>query len=50
LGLLKEVADLRNQPGFEEKAKLDEVVGMAIEVIGVEGILRELPLNIEPDA
>lgn len=50
LPLVSEVADLRNQTGFEEKPKLDDVVGMAIEVIGVEGVLKVLPLNIEPDA
>jgi ribosomal RNA-processing protein 12 len=50
LDLIKEIADLKNDTGFEHKAKVDEVVGMAIEVIGVEGILSALPLNIEPDA
>lgn len=44
------VADLRAQPGFAEKEKVDEVVGMAIEVMGIESVLRALPLNIEPDA
>jgi ribosomal RNA-processing protein 12 len=50
MDLLKDIADLKNDTGFEHKAKVDEVVGMAIEVIGVEGILKGLPLNIEPDA
>jgi ribosomal RNA-processing protein 12 len=50
LGLIKDVGDLRTARGFEEKAKVDDVVGMAIEVIGVEGVLKALPLNIEPDA
>ncbi|OCF44347.1 ribosomal RNA-processing protein 12 [Kwoniella heveanensis CBS 569] len=50
LSLVKEVGDLRHQKGFEAKDKVDEVVGMAIEVIGVEGVLSILPLNIEPDA
>lgn len=50
LQLVRDVGDLRTQEGFEEKAKVDEVVGMAIEVIGVEGVLGVLPLNIEPDA
>ncbi|KAL1408080.1 pre-rRNA processing protein [Vanrija albida] len=50
LPLITEVGDLRVQKGFEAKDKVDEVVGMAIEVIGVEGVLRALPLNIEPDA
>jgi len=50
LELIRDVGNLRTQDGFEEKAKVDEVVGMAIEVIGVEGVLRTLPLNIEPDA
>jgi len=50
LDLVRDVGDLRTQNGFEEKAKVDEVVGMAIEVVGVQGILEALPLNIEPDA
>jgi len=50
MDLIKGIADLKNDTGFEHKAKVDEVVGMAIEVIGVEGILKSLPLNIEPDA
>jgi ribosomal RNA-processing protein 12 len=50
MDLIKEIADLKNDTGFEHKAKVDEVVGAAIEVIGVEGILTSLPLNIEPDA
>jgi ribosomal RNA-processing protein 12 len=50
MDLIKDIADLKNDTGFEHKAKVDEVVGMAIEVIGVEGILKGLPLNIEPDA
>lgn len=50
MDLIKEIADLKNDAGFEHKAKVDEVVGMAIEVIGVEGVLKGLPLNIEPDA
>ncbi|WVQ96562.1 hypothetical protein IAU59_003667 [Kwoniella sp. CBS 9459] len=50
LGLVKEVGDLRHQRGFEAKDKVDEVVGSAIEVIGVEAVLSILPLNIEPDA
>jgi ribosomal RNA-processing protein 12 len=44
------VADLRAQPGFQDKEKVDDVVGMAFEVMGVEAVLRSLPLNIEPDA
>lgn len=50
MDLIRDVGDLRTQPGFEEKAKVDDVVGMAIEVVGVEGVLKALPLNIEPDA
>lgn len=49
LDVIRTLGDLRTQNGFAELPKLDEVVGMAIEVIGVEGILRTLPLNIEPD-
>lgn len=50
LPLITEVGNLRTQKGFEAKDKVDEVVGVAIEVIGVEGVLRALPLNIEPDS
>lgn len=50
MDLIREIADLKNDQGFEHKAKVDDVVGMAIEVIGVEGILNGLPLNIEPDS
>ena len=47
--LIQEIGDLRTQDGFEDKAKVDEVIGMAIEVIGVKVVLQALPLNIEPD-
>ncbi|WVQ84214.1 hypothetical protein IAT38_006365 [Cryptococcus sp. DSM 104549] len=50
LDLVKEVGDLRHQRGFEAKDKVDEVVGTAIEVMGVEAVLNVLPLNIEADA
>lgn len=50
LDLVKDVGDLRVARGFEHKEKVDEVVGAAIEVIGVEGVLKALPLNIEPDS
>lgn len=50
LDLIGDIGDLRMARGFEHKDKVDEVVGMGIEVIGVEAILRVLPLNIEPDA
>ncbi|WWD18835.1 hypothetical protein CI109_103290 [Kwoniella shandongensis] len=50
LNLVQEVGDLRHQRGFEPKEKVDEVIGMAIEVIGVQPVLSVLPLNIEPDA
>jgi ribosomal RNA-processing protein 12 len=50
LPLIQDVGDLRVQPGFDYKDKVDDVIGMAIEVIGVEGVLKALPLNIEPDA
>lgn len=44
------IADLRVQPGFQEREKVDEVVGTAFEVIGVEAVLNALPLNVAPDA
>ncbi|WWC88271.1 uncharacterized protein L201_003178 [Kwoniella dendrophila CBS 6074] len=50
MDLIKEVGDLRHQKGFENKDGVDNVVGMAIEVIGVPVVLERLPLNIEPDA
>lgn len=50
MDLISEIADLKNDQGFEHKAKVDDVVGTAIEVIGVEAVLKALPLNIEPDA
>lgn len=50
MDLIKEVGDLRSQRGFEWKDEVDGVVGVAIEVVGVQGVLEVLPLNIEPDA
>nr|ODO02374.1 ribosomal RNA-processing protein 12 [Cryptococcus depauperatus CBS 7855] len=50
LDYIKEVGDLRYEKGFEWRDKVDEVVGMSLEVIGVEGVLNVLPLNIEPDS
>ena len=50
LPIIVGVADLRVSPGFAEKDKLDELLGMCIEVMGVEEVLAALPLNIEPDA
>ncbi|EIW67760.1 hypothetical protein TREMEDRAFT_40374 [Tremella mesenterica DSM 1558] len=49
MDIIAGIADLRTQRGFMHKDQVDELVGMAIEVIGVEGVLRQLPLNIEPD-
>ena len=48
--LVTDLGDLRTQKGFEDKTKVDDLVGMAIEVMGVEAVLNALPLNIEPDA
>ncbi len=50
LGLVTAIADFRVQPGFEHKDKVDDVVGMAIEVMGAKVVLDALPLNVEPDA
>ncbi|KAL7421785.1 pre-rRNA processing protein [Cryptotrichosporon argae] len=50
LDLVRDVGDLRIDKGFEAKDAVDQVVGGAFAVIGVEGVLRALPLNIEPDA
>ena len=49
LPVIVSVADLRVSPGFAEKEKLDDLLGMCIEVMGVEEVLAALPLNIEPD-
>ncbi|ORX37048.1 putative ribosomal protein [Kockovaella imperatae] len=50
LPLVVTVADLRVNPGFGDKEKLDDLLGMCFEVMGVEEVLAVLPLNIEPDA
>jgi ribosomal RNA-processing protein 12 len=47
LDLVRDVGGLRIQKGFENKEKADEVLGMAIEVVGPEGVLEALPLNVE---
>lgn len=49
LGCVADVGELRIQKGFELRERADEVLGMAIEVIGPEGVLSTLPLNVEPD-
>ncbi|WRT66755.1 uncharacterized protein IL334_003718 [Kwoniella shivajii] len=50
MDIIKDVGDLRHQRGFEDKEGVDNVIGMAIEVIGVPVVLERLPLNIEPDS
>lgn len=47
--LVKDVGGLRIQRGFELKEKADDVLGMAVEVVGPEGVLAALPLNVESD-
>lgn len=49
LGCVSDVGELRIQKGFEYRERADEVLGMAVEVIGPEGVLSALPLNVEPD-
>ena len=50
MDLVRDVGDLRTQNDFEERAKVDELLGMSIEVMGVIAVLHSLPINIEPDA
>ena len=50
LPLIASVADLRGEPGFQEREKMDDLIGMCLSVMGVAAVLKALPLNIEPDA
>lgn len=49
LPLIKRVADLRVQKGFEFKEDADAVLSAAIRVLGPQVLLSALPLNLEPD-
>ena len=42
------VAELRVQKSFEWKEAADRALSTAVQVLGPEVVLRELPLNIEP--
>ena len=44
--LVKEVAHLRSQPGFEYREAADAVIGSAVEVAGPRMVLDALPLNL----
>lgn len=48
-GLIIYVGGLRLAKSFEYREKADEVLGMAIRVLGPEVFLRFLPLNIIPE-
>lgn len=46
---VKEVGRLRSAKKFEHRERADEVLGMAIEVMGPEVFLELLPLNLLPE-
>lgn len=43
------VAQLRSEDGFEHKERANDVLGMAIEVMGPEAVLGMIPLNLLPE-
>ncbi|KDQ21665.1 hypothetical protein BOTBODRAFT_26095 [Botryobasidium botryosum FD-172 SS1] len=47
--LVKQVGELRVAKKFEHRERADEVLGMAIEVMGPEAFLEILPLNLLPE-
>jgi ribosomal RNA-processing protein 12 len=47
--LIKYIGDLRTAKGFEYREKADDVLGMAIAVLGPEVFLGILPLNVLPE-
>ncbi|EJT97410.1 NUC173-domain-containing protein [Dacryopinax primogenitus] len=49
ISTIKIVGAMRIKKGFEHRERADAVLGMAIEVIGPEGVLDVLPLNLEPE-
>ncbi|KZT59521.1 NUC173-domain-containing protein [Calocera cornea HHB12733] len=49
LGTVKLVGSMRTRKGFEHRERADDVLGMAIEVLGPEPVLKTLPLNLEPE-
>ncbi|PWN48929.1 NUC173-domain-containing protein [Violaceomyces palustris] len=50
LPLVKTVADLRSQQGFEHREHADLVIGAAVEVCGPQALLEALPLNLLGEA
>lgn len=49
MSIVIKVADLRVQKSFEFKEAADHTLKMAVQVLGPEVMLRELPLNLEPE-
>ncbi|KAJ8514385.1 hypothetical protein ONZ45_g8057 [Pleurotus djamor] len=49
LPLIRKVGELRTQKGFEFKEDADQALSTAMRVIGPHVVLRELPLNLEPE-
>ena len=47
--IFKTIADLRVKKGFEHKESADQVLQSAMSVVGPEALLRELPINLEPE-
>lgn len=47
--LVKYVGGLRTARGFEYREQADDVLGMAITVLGPETFLNVLPLNLLPE-
>ncbi|THH08369.1 hypothetical protein EW145_g2754 [Phellinidium pouzarii] len=47
--LIVKIANLRIEKGFEYKEGADDVLRMAMAVIGPEALLAALPLNLEPE-
>ena len=47
LPLIKKIADIRVQKGFEYKENADATLSVAMSVLGPAVLLRELPLNLD---
>jgi ribosomal RNA-processing protein 12 len=49
LPLISQVGDLRTRKSFEFKEAADNTLGIAMQILGPETLLRVLPLNLEPE-
>lgn len=47
LPLIKKIAEMRVQKGFEYKENADATLSVAMSVLGPEVLLRQLPLNLD---